>query len=644
MGNDDEQQSQPQKLGFYEVESLIGRGGMASVFRGRQPSLNRTVAIKILPPQFATSPDLISRFEREGQIIGQLNHPNIAQVIDRGREDDTLYIVMEYVDGQSLDLLMRQGRLSVDQSIDYAMQICDGLEYAHAHGVIHRDLKPSNILVEGESKRIRIADFGIAQFETNAGTLATLTNASGSLGTINYMSPEQRLDSHRVDHRTDIFSFGVILYEMLTGRLPLGHFKLPSFLRPDVPILMDSIIKRCLAESPDDRYQGAGQIHDDLKMLARRQSHVASSPTGFLNRLNKRQRLRLTKGIVAGALLFIVGVAILALVKPPSRQSAAGGGVRDPAAPVELSAPAPATALHQPLAENDHTAPPAIPATSTTFPGLGGERPPEPPPATIPPISPPPALGSAMPPEPSPTAPDPADQDLAGSQPLAEAKALLKAGKAAAALPILENVLAEKPPVAVATEAHFLLASALHKSRQQERAKLEYERHLRQYPHSPRYLEAVVGKCRVEWETAPRSGPLPVKTTRLGWMPSLLATGINKAVQERLIAELEEAIRRFPAAPHTPAALRLLADIAEPPKLADFGRTVAALERLYQLDPASGPDSLYHAADLCNRKLEDPRRALKLFKRFLADFPDDPRCTKIQQEISLIEQRLPASR
>jgi len=304
----------PAQLGHYEIIEKVGQGGMAVVYKGRQPSLNRLVAIKILPPQFVATAELLARFDREASIVAQMNHSNIVQVIDRGKEGDIVYIVMEYVEGEGLDSLIRRGPLNTPDVVNYAMQICDGLAYAHGMGVVHRDLKPSNILLDERSDRVKIADFGIAQIEDSGGIVATLTRDNASIGTMNYMSPEQRLDSHSVTHLTDIYSFGVILYEMLIGKPPLGHFKLPSVVRPDIPLGFDTIVRKCLYESPADRYQGA--IRHDLARLAGR--HTKTEDAGgsvlSLQRMNKRQRWSAIGGGV-GAVLALAVVAAIVLTR-----------------------------------------------------------------------------------------------------------------------------------------------------------------------------------------------------------------------------------------------------------------------------------------------------------------------------------------
>jgi TolA-binding protein len=435
--------SQPTTLGPYEIRGELGRGGMAVVYQGIQPSLNRTVAIKVLPPQFAARPDLLARFEREGSIIAQLNHPNLVQVIDRGRDGNTLYIVMEYVDGGGLDTRLAGGPLPLRDVLDWSSQICDALEYAHGVGVVHRDLKPSNILIEMRTRRPKITDFGIAQLETNAPGLTALTLENTSIGTMNYMSPEQRQDAHRVDHRTDIFSFGVILYQMLTGKLPIGHFKLPSFLRHDVPIGLDSIVSKCLAESPEDRYQNAGDIRDALNQLT---GHFGGGRDLTAVRRgqavpSKRQRMYV---VVAGVvLLAIVALAVLTVLRGRGGRDAAAGagpaaGTAAPAAmpSVEPAASGPAVATQGAAASGEST--PATPAA------VAKTAEPAPPPAAAP------AAPAVMTPAPPPAAPAPAVVEV---EPAPAAPAVTEPAPAPATAPAAPAVVAPAPPPAAPAPA-----------------------------------------------------------------------------------------------------------------------------------------------------------------------------------------------
>ena len=256
-----------QQLGNYVIEALLGTGGMAVVFRGRQLSLNRTVAIKILPKDLAKNKLFIQRFDREATVLANLNHPNIVSVFDRGYKGETYFIVMEYVEGETLkDRLHRERRLAPDQVLQIAEQVLAGLEYAHRRGVVHRDIKPGNIMVNRE-EMVKIADFGLAHLAKAEGGL-DVTRDYHTMGTLKYMAPEQLTSATNIDQRTDIYSFGVCLYELLTGKLPLGMFKMPTETDSALDVRWDEIILRSLRMDPKERYASAEEMARALHELA----------------------------------------------------------------------------------------------------------------------------------------------------------------------------------------------------------------------------------------------------------------------------------------------------------------------------------------------------------------------------------------
>ena len=254
------------KLGRYELLEEIGQGGMATVYKGVQPSLNRIVAIKVLPKQFARDAEFRERFAREAKIVAVLQHPNIIQVIDQGTQTGLHYFVMEYIEGTSLDKLLKEkGKLSLSQALYIMGEVCKGVACAHRQGVVHRDLKPSNILIAENGKLVKISDFGIAFLATSAGKMSTLTGKSVGMGSLNYMSPEQRQDSANVDKRTDIYALGIILHEMLTGKIPLGSFSLPSHTDSRIPAQIDDIVLKCIKENREDRFSSVEDVSAALK-------------------------------------------------------------------------------------------------------------------------------------------------------------------------------------------------------------------------------------------------------------------------------------------------------------------------------------------------------------------------------------------
>ncbi|MFZ5979678.1 MAG: serine/threonine protein kinase [Candidatus Zixiibacteriota bacterium] len=255
------QEQRKVKIGDYILTGKIGQGGIAEIYKARQESLNRDVAIKILASKLTVDPEIVRRFERESMVIAKLNHPNIVHVIDRGKAGNRYYFVMEYVDGTSLREVIERSNIPLNTKLDMVAQVCKALDYAHKNGVIHRDIKPTNILIDRQGNP-RVADFGIAQI---VGTPdSEMTSSDVIMGTLAYMSPEQKISSTNVDQTTDIYAIGVILYEILTGKKPMGRFKSPSELNPDINPTLDEITMKCLAQEPADRYQTAVDLKNDI--------------------------------------------------------------------------------------------------------------------------------------------------------------------------------------------------------------------------------------------------------------------------------------------------------------------------------------------------------------------------------------------
>jgi len=249
------------KIGDYVLSGKIGQGGIAVIYKARQESLNRDVAIKILSSKLTVDPEIVRRFERESMVIAKLNHPNIVHIIDRGKAGNRYYFVMEYVEGTSLREVIERRNIPLNTKLDMIAQVCKALDYAHKNGVIHRDIKPTNILIDRQGNP-RVADFGIAQI---VGTPdSEMTSSDVIMGTLAYMSPEQRVSSTNVDQTTDIYAIGVILYEILTDKKPMGRFKAPSELNPDMNPVLNEIIMKCLAQESAERYQTAVDLKNDI--------------------------------------------------------------------------------------------------------------------------------------------------------------------------------------------------------------------------------------------------------------------------------------------------------------------------------------------------------------------------------------------
>lgn len=250
-----------------EILGLIGQGGMGFVFKARQVKLDRFVALKILPQSLAADPAFAERFTREGRLLARLNHPNIVTVHDFGLCNGWFYLLMEFIDGVNLREAMKAGRFTSAQALAIVPKICEALQFAHNEGVLHRDIKPENILLDARG-RVKIADFGIAKLigETRDDDIS-LTKTGSSMGTPSYMAPEQIEKSASVDHRADIYSLGVVFYEMLTGGLPIGHFALPSEKSYTDPRL-DDVVLRALEKDPARRTQSAAEVKTQVETIS----------------------------------------------------------------------------------------------------------------------------------------------------------------------------------------------------------------------------------------------------------------------------------------------------------------------------------------------------------------------------------------
>ncbi len=261
----------PADLGLHfpqlEILDLLGQGGMGAVYKARQIKLDRLVALKILPPGPGKDPEFAGRFAREAKVLARLNHPHIVSVHDFGQAGGYYYLLMEYVDGVNLRLLLHDGPVSSRNALEIVPQVCDALQYAHEEGVVHRDVKPENILLDRKG-RVKIADFGLAKLVGRPPAGFSMTGSNQVMGTLDYMAPEQRHKPQQVDHRADIYSLGVVFYEMLTGELPLGRFDPPS-RKAALDARLDDVVFRALEREPDRRYQRISEVKVDVESIVR---------------------------------------------------------------------------------------------------------------------------------------------------------------------------------------------------------------------------------------------------------------------------------------------------------------------------------------------------------------------------------------
>jgi tRNA A-37 threonylcarbamoyl transferase component Bud32 len=250
-----------------EILELLGQGGMGAVYKARQVKLDRLVALKIVPPEMGREPAFAERFAREARALARLGHANIVAVHDFGEVNGLFYFIMEYVDGVNLRQMLQSGQVRPPDALRIVQQVCDALQYAHDQGVVHRDIKPENILVDRRGQ-VKIADFGLAKLLGPATGSANLTGSRQVMGTPHYMAPEQIQRPLDVDQRADIYSLGVVLYELLTGELPLGRFAPPS-QKAGTDVRLDDVVLRTLEKEPARRYQQISHFKTDLEAIGR---------------------------------------------------------------------------------------------------------------------------------------------------------------------------------------------------------------------------------------------------------------------------------------------------------------------------------------------------------------------------------------
>ncbi|MEQ8764243.1 MAG: serine/threonine-protein kinase [Planctomycetota bacterium] len=254
-------------LGGYRIDRPLAKGGMGRVYRGHQLSLEREVAIKVLPTELAENRQIVHRFQREIRTLSTLSHPNIVSIFDGGydREHQLYYYVMELIDGVTLREIIQQRALRPEEALALVPPICEALAYAHERGLVHRDIKPANLLLDKQG-RVKIADFGLSRLLDEKDD-QRITNTQQVMGTLEYMAPEQREGAKRVDHRADIYSLGVVIYEMLTGELPIGRFDPPS-RKVQIDIRLDEVVLRVLEKDPARRYQQVEELGTDVRRIS----------------------------------------------------------------------------------------------------------------------------------------------------------------------------------------------------------------------------------------------------------------------------------------------------------------------------------------------------------------------------------------
>lgn len=293
-----------------EILDVVGHGGMGHVYKARQKNLGRIVAVKLLSTKLLDDPSFAERFSREARAMAMMNHPNIIAIYDFGCREKYYFLVMEYVDGLNLRQLVQSTHLKPAEAMQLVPQLCDALQYAHDRGVIHRDIKPENVLLSQDGQ-VKIADFGLAKLTNASKNDVTLTQTRQVMGTLNYMAPEQREKPIEVDHRADIYSLGVVIYELLTGELPLGRFSPPS-MKSKVDKRLDELILRALEKEPSQRFQQISELKTGIESL----KHASAKPVHYTDEpTDKSQAMKLMQFVLMSVALScgIGGVLFLVL-------------------------------------------------------------------------------------------------------------------------------------------------------------------------------------------------------------------------------------------------------------------------------------------------------------------------------------------
>ena len=326
------------KLGPYEIQSPLGAGGMGEVYRALDTRLDRTVAVKVLASHLSSSPELKQRMEREARAISSLNHPHICHLYDIGSQDGTDYLVMEFLEGETLGERLRRGALPLSEVYRIGMDVAEALAVAHRQGIVHRDLKPGNImLTQGGAK---LMDFGLAK---PLGTQSASATAGSIVGTIQYMSPEQ-IEGKEADARSDIFAFGAVLYEMTAGKRPFtGKSQISlassilendpesiSALKPQTPSAFEHVVTTCLQKNPEDRFQSAHDIQLELLWIASDRSSAVTSPVLASSQSwpsRRRERMAWLAALLAA---IVVGAAAGLFLFHPAQSTRSIRAVIDP--------------------------------------------------------------------------------------------------------------------------------------------------------------------------------------------------------------------------------------------------------------------------------------------------------------------------
>jgi TolA-binding protein len=616
---------QPEKIGSYEILDLLSKSSRSRVYKAVQPPSRREVAVKLLPAGATLDPDEIAHFHQEVGALREVNHSNVALILDSGQHENSLFLVMELVPLESLSRILRKRRLTLAQALSVFKNICLGVDAIHEKKVVHRNLNPTSILVSDELSMVKVAGFG-SRADRTAHTSEMETLATGRLNVaFHYVAPEQSRGAGPSE-RSDIYSLGVILYEMLTGRLPMGRVGLPSRINADLPAEIDQLVLDCLASEPEERFASVRQVLEAIRRLEDRlKLGVVNEFTGLVRGTGKVVRHRAVLWAMVGAL----AVGILAL----------GGWWMlgrddDGAAPtaVDGSAVSVSAARTGELAGDDLAIDPAAippPAeTAASNPAPTGDRPESPATAS--------RDESSAPAETTEAGMEPALEPVASAaQDLAVASEKAAAGLTDAALADLEELVADHPRSPQALDA-WLMMARIHRDREDDTAALASLVEIRaRFADDPRTAEAVYQMAEM---TAAKGGDgleaarelygsLAADYPGSEWAPKALAARARLEDAESLkitdaelgkrvpvsLATRRDLVTRYPRARYAEEALWTLGEIYR--DLKEFDLAVQMYSALGERFPDTRRDAWWEAAQLYEKRLDDDLAAAAAYAR-----------------------------
>lgn len=645
----------PARIGPYAILAPLESRGAVQSYRALQAAPNRTVAVHVLPQSMVQDPILLERFHQRAKKIATLEHPNLAQILDIGQEGDLLYVVTEHLAGGSLHELLRQRRLTLPEALQVVKEVAKGLDYAHQQGVLHGDLNPKSILVSTDLKTVKLANLGVSRIESGREG-ETITTDQMTLGLFHYLAPEQTEHPERVDQRADLYSLGVLFYELLTGRVPVGKFNLPSQLNSDLRSEVDPIVLKCLAEDPSGRYPSARRLIadldrleetlrirllDELQGLSRSTSKLLRSPAAAAKRPLLLYGAVSVLAVVVGGIAYWLARGSAAPAAPPAIASAPDAANR----PVEPPSQPPAQGQPGPASVSTPAATPGSPAENGADAAAPQKTPQSAPPAgqpaSAPPAAPPaaaPAAGRAPAASaPRSAVPAAAPASRAGAAALESAARDLEVARSKFEAKLYDQALAdtqgflqEHPSGSLTPQAYLLAAQiyeAIDRDEDAMAALVELQDRFREDERAPesmmRLAQLTLRSKRKdnEAEAARVLGRLADQYPRSPW--AIRALLMKAEVEEREGLRQNDAIlsktvpaalvtyrafmERYPEDKSAEAVLWKLGELYDELKL--YGLAAQSYSELGQRFPNTTRDAWFKAAELYDKKLDDKTQA-----------------------------------